>query len=132
MSLHFSVVMPTGERPALVVRCLEALARPDYPRDRFEVVVVDDGSVPPLADVLPPVPADLFAALGGFRADGFRVASADRELCERWRHAGHRLAYEPRLLLWQLCNATGYAYERDRDLTLPARRSETPARPSST
>jgi len=41
------------------------------------------------------VPADVFAAVGGFRADVFRVASEDRELCDRWRHAGHGLAYAP-------------------------------------
>ncbi len=40
----FSVVVPTYERPAQLASCLAALARLDYPRDRFEVVVVDDGS----------------------------------------------------------------------------------------
>ena len=205
MSLAFSVVVPTYERPTLLARCLAALARQDYPRDRFEVVVVDDGSTRPLADTMPvppadlavsivrirnagaagarnagaaaargrwlaftdddcrptpawlamlesriarapgsmvggrtvnalpanawatasqvivgmayafynadpeaprffasnnmALPADLFAAVGGFRAEEFRVASEDRELCDRWRHAGHRLAYEPRAVV---------------------------------
>lgn len=40
----FSVIVPTYERPAQLASCLAALARLDYPRDRFEVVVVDDGS----------------------------------------------------------------------------------------
>jgi GT2 family glycosyltransferase len=294
VSVVFSVVVPTYERPALMARCLAALARQDYPRGRFEVVVVDDGSTRPLADSMPAppadlavsivrirnagaagarnvgaaaargrwlaftdddcepapawlrmlearleraprsmvggctvnalpanawstasqvivgmayafynaepetprffasnnvaVPAELFAAVGGFRADEFRVASEDRELCDRWRFAGHPLAYEPRavvahghdlafasfcrqhfrygrgarryhqvraargsghlrehlpfylhlpalvrqatrglpassvarvvprLVLWQLCNLGGYAYERGRDV----------------
>jgi glycosyltransferase involved in cell wall biosynthesis len=38
-----SVVIPTFRRPEAVRRCLGALARLDYPRDRLEVVVVDDG-----------------------------------------------------------------------------------------
>lgn len=39
-----SVVVPTYRRPASLARCLEALAALDYPRDRLEVIVVDDGS----------------------------------------------------------------------------------------
>jgi GT2 family glycosyltransferase len=43
-----SVVVPTYNRPATLAACLGALAAQDFPRDRFEVVVVDDGSaVPP-------------------------------------------------------------------------------------
>lgn len=40
----FSVIIPTCERPAQLATCLQALTRIDYPRERFEVVVVDDGS----------------------------------------------------------------------------------------
>jgi GT2 family glycosyltransferase len=44
----FSVVVPTCNRPRQLAACLGALAGLDYPRERFEVVVVDDGSpVPP-------------------------------------------------------------------------------------
>ncbi len=45
----FSVVIGTRSRPAQLASCLEALARQDYPHSRFEVIVVDDGSDPPLA-----------------------------------------------------------------------------------
>jgi len=45
------------------------------------------------------VPADLFAAIGGFLGGTFRVASEDRELCDRWRHVGHALAYAPDALV---------------------------------
>lgn len=40
----FSVVVPTYHRIDALPTCLEALAGQAYPRDRFEVLVVDDGS----------------------------------------------------------------------------------------
>lgn len=43
----FSIIIPTYYRPAQLATCLKALARLDYPRDRFEVLVVDDGSQSP-------------------------------------------------------------------------------------
>jgi GT2 family glycosyltransferase len=49
---HFSVVVPTYERPAQLATCVEALARLDYPRERFEVLIVDDGSARPPLDVV--------------------------------------------------------------------------------
>jgi GT2 family glycosyltransferase len=49
---HLSVVIPTHARPAQLARCLEALARQDYPRDRFTLVVVDDGSPTPVTEVV--------------------------------------------------------------------------------
>ncbi len=41
---YVSIVVPTFNRPRQLANCLAALARLDYPRDRFEVIVVDDGS----------------------------------------------------------------------------------------
>jgi glycosyltransferase involved in cell wall biosynthesis len=41
-----SVVVPTKGRPRYLERCLGALAGADYPHDRFEVVVVNDGGGP--------------------------------------------------------------------------------------
>lgn len=43
----FSIVIPTYRRPERLAACLRALAELDYPRDRFEVIVVDDGSGAP-------------------------------------------------------------------------------------
>lgn len=40
------------------------------------------------------VPADRFRQSGGFDV-AFRIASEDRELCDRWRHTGGRLVYVP-------------------------------------
>jgi GT2 family glycosyltransferase len=39
----FSVVISTHDRPAQLEACLAALPRAAFPRDRFEVVVIDDG-----------------------------------------------------------------------------------------
>jgi GT2 family glycosyltransferase len=51
----FSVVVPTYARPDQLRASLEALARLDYPRERFEVIVVDDGSPMPLEPVVAPL-----------------------------------------------------------------------------
>jgi len=48
----FSIIIPTHERPALLAACLESLAGLDYPRDRFEAIVVDDGSLPSASAVV--------------------------------------------------------------------------------
>ena len=44
-SLPFvSVVVPTYNRAELLRDCLESLLAQDYPRDRYEIIAVDDGS----------------------------------------------------------------------------------------
>jgi GT2 family glycosyltransferase len=40
----FSIVIPTYDRPRQLASCLESLTALTYPRDSFEVIVVDDGS----------------------------------------------------------------------------------------
>jgi GT2 family glycosyltransferase len=40
------------------------------------------------------VPADLFRAIGGFDVD-FRIASEDREFCNRWLLNDHKMSYAP-------------------------------------
>jgi glycosyltransferase involved in cell wall biosynthesis len=52
MSLHFSVIVPTYQRPAAIVDCIKALTFIRYPKDRFEVIVVDDGSSEPVEAVI--------------------------------------------------------------------------------
>lgn len=51
----FSIVIPTYNRPERLASCLQAIARLDYPGDRFEVIVVDDGSKIPLDSVVEPL-----------------------------------------------------------------------------
>ena len=41
----FSIIIPTYTRPERLAGCLHSLAYLDYPRDHFEVIVVDDGSL---------------------------------------------------------------------------------------
>lgn len=53
-SIRFSVIIPTRNRPAPLARCLAALARLDYSRAQFEILVVDDGGNQPLIDTLAP------------------------------------------------------------------------------
>jgi GT2 family glycosyltransferase len=50
----FSIIIPTYARPRQLVGCLRSLARLDYPRDHFEVIVVDDGSGLSLQPVIAP------------------------------------------------------------------------------
>ncbi|HLF32347.1 MAG TPA: glycosyltransferase [Xanthomonadales bacterium] len=38
-----SIIIPTYNRPVLLQSCLEAMTRLQYPKEHFEVVVVDDG-----------------------------------------------------------------------------------------
>ena len=52
MPVEMSVVVPTYRRPGLLQRCLAALDEQDLPAERFEVIVVDDGSADATADVL--------------------------------------------------------------------------------
>ncbi|MFD2935568.1 glycosyltransferase [Spirosoma flavum] len=43
---EFSVVIPTYQQPALLLKCLDALGRQRFPHDRFEIIVVDEGNSP--------------------------------------------------------------------------------------
>lgn len=47
-NFEFSIIIPTYNRPERLQQCLQSIARLDYPYDRFEVIVVDDGSRMPL------------------------------------------------------------------------------------
>ena len=51
----FSIIIPTYNRPERLKNCLNAIAKIDYPQDRFEVIVVDDGSKTPLDEVVAPL-----------------------------------------------------------------------------
>jgi GT2 family glycosyltransferase len=53
-SCIFSIVIPTYNRPERVAACLEAISHLDYPRDGFEVIMIDDGGAMPLDGVIAP------------------------------------------------------------------------------
>ncbi len=48
----FSIIVPSCNRPEQLRECLESFCRLDYPRERFEVIVIDDGSRKPLNQVV--------------------------------------------------------------------------------
>ncbi|MCL4440143.1 MAG: mycofactocin biosynthesis glycosyltransferase MftF [Firmicutes bacterium] len=45
-----SIIIPTYNRPQMLDKCIESLIALDYPREKYEIIVVDDAS---------PVPVDL-------------------------------------------------------------------------
>ncbi len=45
---NFSIVIPTVDRRSELARCLAAIERLDYPREAYEVIVVDDGGREPV------------------------------------------------------------------------------------
>lgn len=58
-SPFFSIVIPTYNRPERLKNCLQAIAQLDYPSDRFEVIVVDDGSKLTLDTVVKPLQSQM-------------------------------------------------------------------------
>ena len=56
---NFSVIIPTYMRPKQIAACLKAFTRLDYPRDRFEIIVVNDGGVIPLEPIIRPFSRDI-------------------------------------------------------------------------
>lgn len=47
-----SVVIPTWDRAPMLADCLTSLRAQDYPKDRFELIVVDDGSTDATPDIV--------------------------------------------------------------------------------
>jgi GT2 family glycosyltransferase len=43
MRPDISIVIPTFQRPALLARCLHALAHQHFPKNRYEIIIVTDG-----------------------------------------------------------------------------------------
>src|SRR3954469_24098735 len=60
---EYSIVIPTYKRRDALARCLKAIESQDFPRDRFELVVVDDGSPVPPADLVASMDRSLDARL---------------------------------------------------------------------
>jgi GT2 family glycosyltransferase len=47
-----SLIIPSYNRPRQLANCLQSITRLQYPREQFEVIVVDDGSAVPLDAVV--------------------------------------------------------------------------------
>lgn len=70
----FSIVIPTYNRPARLASCLAAISKLNYPRDRFEAIVVDDGSKMTLDEVVAPLKTQIKIEL--FRQENAGPAAA--------------------------------------------------------
>ena len=96
-TLPVSVVVPCFEAPDALALTLAGLQRQDYPRALFEVVIVDDGSEPPLPHPGPGVPDP--AELGPAPLDVKMVRQQRRGFgLARARNAGARAAAHPILV----------------------------------
>ncbi len=51
-SVYFSVVIPTFNRQHMLGECLQSLERQSFPLNRFEVIVIDDGSTDGTAEAM--------------------------------------------------------------------------------
>lgn len=51
-SINFSVIIPTYNRPERLKTCLDSIICLNYPKERFEVIIVDDGSKKPIDNVV--------------------------------------------------------------------------------
>lgn len=83
--LLFSVIIPTYNRPQQLANCLQSFTHLEYPRDRFEVIVVDDGSKTPLDELVSPFNTQFEVKL--FRQNNSGPATA--------RNTGARQAKHP-------------------------------------
>ena len=59
----YSIVVPTYRRRDSLARCLQAIEALWFPLERFEVVIVDDGSPNPPADLVASLDRSLQARL---------------------------------------------------------------------
>ena len=74
LSIEFSIIVPTWNRPGTLADCLKAMEQLDFSKDAFEIVLVDDGS----SSLLDPVVEPFFSRLPlrFFRQDNTGPAAA--------------------------------------------------------
>jgi glycosyltransferase involved in cell wall biosynthesis len=95
--MDFSIVIPVQNEAAHLLECLQALSRLDYPRDQYEIIVVDNGSTDGSAKIVEGWPnvqllhepkGDAYAArnLGITTAQGKIIAFTDGDctVSENW------------------------------------------------
>lgn len=87
---RITVVVPAYNAAGVLGTCLRRLADQDYPKDRYEVVVVDDGSTDHTPEVLASARRELDMDLRWVRQENKGLAAA--------RNAGARHAHYPVVL----------------------------------
>lgn len=87
--MDFSIIIPSYNRPQRLAQCLSVIAQLDYPREKFEAIVVDDGSFEPLDNVVAPFQEQLDLSL--IRQDNAGAAKARNTGAQRAR--GRFLAF---------------------------------------
>jgi glycosyltransferase AglE len=98
-----SVIVPVYNDPDRVVRCLRALTHQTYPKDRYEVIVIDNGSTDATTEAVARQPVKLlvearvrssYAArnrgLQGARGEVIAFTDADCEPVPEWLEEGVR------------------------------------------
>lgn len=80
-TLSVSIVIPALNEESYISRCLVSVLEQDYPRDRLEVVVVDNGSVDATASIARRFPVRVIeeprAGVAGARNAGIRAARGE-------------------------------------------------------
>jgi len=86
MTPFVSIIMPAKNEERFVGECLEAIARLDYPRDRFEVIFVDNGSIDSTLKIVGEktekisglnIVVSAASTIAGVRMDGYMLSRGD-------------------------------------------------------
>lgn len=56
---HVSIIIPVKDRPEDILECVQSLVKLNYPEDKLEIIVVDDGSCKSIADIIGPFEINL-------------------------------------------------------------------------
>lgn len=57
--MNYSVIVPVYNGEKIIAKCLKSLVNQNYPRDSYEIVVINDGSVDKTAQIVKKFPARL-------------------------------------------------------------------------
>lgn len=59
MKLYFSIIIPTYNRKNLVIRCLKSIFAQDFPKEKYEIIVIDNNSTDGTVEALKNYPIKL-------------------------------------------------------------------------
>ena len=75
---HVTVIIPVRNRPGEIAACLQSLSQLDYPREKMEIIVIDDASDDNTPDVVSTFPAQLISLKERRQASFCRNLAAKR------------------------------------------------------